>query len=382
MPGDPDQEQSGHGHPDVSPRTAGNTHVVLVLAAAVLLVVLVGWLMKIGQDILIPILTAVISVYILTSAADALGRIPGVRLLPSGARRLLVLLAFAAAVAVLASVVIVTAQQLVAKAPSYQANLEQIVAKISSMLGARTHPTWQTIREATVDRINVEKLIGTVVGSVGSIAGAVFAVVIYAVFLMAERNDFPKKLAAAIPEYQRVEHTCAILIDINKRIGDYLAVKTLINAILALISFAILWFWNVDYAVFWALLIGLLNYIPYVGSLLGVVFPVLLTLAQFGSLQSTLIVAAFLTTAQMWVGNALEPRMIGNKVNLSPFVVLVSLSVWSSLWGLPGAILAIPMTSMLSIVLGAFATTRPIAVLLTNDLAAFVPAETAEEADA
>ncbi|MEZ5740297.1 MAG: hypothetical protein R3E68_13135 [Burkholderiaceae bacterium] len=88
------------------------------LAAAALLVVLVGWLLKIGQDILIPIRTAVISVYILTTAADALGRVPGgVRLLPSGARRFLVLLAFAAVVAVLASVVIVTAQQLVAKAP-------------------------------------------------------------------------------------------------------------------------------------------------------------------------------------------------------------------------------------------------------------------------
>ena len=89
-----------------------------------------------------------------------------------------------------------------------------------------------------------------------------------------------------------------------------------------------------------------------------------------------------LTAAQMWVGNALEPRMVGRRINMSPFVVLVSLSVWSSLWGLPGAILAIPMTSMLSIVLGAFVTTRPIAVLLTNDLATFVPAETGEEADA
>ncbi|MEZ5740296.1 MAG: AI-2E family transporter [Burkholderiaceae bacterium] len=254
-----------------------------------------------------------------------------------------------------------------------------MVAKISSILGTQAHPNWQTIREATVDRVNVEKLIGTVLGSVGSIAGTVFAVVIYAVFLMAERNDFPKKLAAAIPEYRRVEHTCAILADINQRIGDYLAVKTLINAILALISFAILWFWNVDFAVFWALLIGLLNYIPYVGSLLAVVFPVLLALAQFGSLQTALIIAALLTATQMWVGNALEPRMIGNRVNLSPFVVLVALSVWSSLWGLAGAILAIPMTSMLSIVLGAFAATRPLAVMLTNDLAAFHPAVEAGE---
>jgi predicted PurR-regulated permease PerM len=68
--------------------------------------------------------------------------------------------------------------------------------------------------------------------------------------------------------------------------------------------------------------------------------------------------------AQAWVGNILEPRMIGRQLNLSPFVVLVALSVWSALWGLPGAILAIPMTSMLVIICAAFAPTRFVAVLL------------------
>jgi hypothetical protein len=104
---------------------------------------------------------------------------------------------------------------------------------------------------------------------------------------------------------------------------------------------------------FWAVVIGLFNYIPYVGSIIGVALPVVLSLAQFGSFGTTAVLAGLLMAAQTWVGNILEPRMIGRQLNLSPFVVLVALSVWSALWGLPGAILAIPMTSMLVIICGA-----------------------------
>jgi len=163
----------------------------------------------------------------------------------------------------------------------------------------------------------------------------------------------------------------AVISDINERIADYLAVKTLINIILACLSFVILWLFGVDYALFWALVIGILNYIPYFGSLLGVAFPVLMSIAQFGSITLTLLIAGMLTATQMWVGNFLEPRMIGRRVNLSPFVVLVALSFWYAFWGIPGAILAVPMTSMLAIIFAAFDQTRPLAVLLANDVSVF-----------
>jgi predicted PurR-regulated permease PerM len=94
--------------------------------------------------------------------------------------------------------------------------------------------------------------------------------------------------------------------------------------------------------------------------------PVILSLAQFASISTTLMLAVLLTAAQMWVGNFLEPRMIGRGLNMSPFVVITALSLWTGLWGLPGAILAIPLTSMIAIILGGFEGTRFIAVLLSE----------------
>jgi predicted PurR-regulated permease PerM len=73
-----------------------------------------------------------------------------------------------------------------------------------------------------------------------------------------------------------------------------------------------------------------------------------------------------LTAAQIFVGGFLEPRMMGRAFNLSPFVVLLSLAFWSTLWGLPGALVAVPMTASLVLVLAEIKATRPLAIMLSS----------------
>lgn len=351
-------------------KEAVRLHPLQLLALSLLLVVLIGWLLKIGQSLLLPILMALISVYVLVEMADWLCRVPVVGKTPAWARRALVLLGFIGAMALLTGIILSTAEAVMSTVPTYQENLARLLTQITTRLGIETEPDWKTIRAATLDKINLQALLGMVLNSVGSLAGVAMMVVIYAMFLLGERGGFSRKLSVALPG-EGAEQTRRMIADINHKIGDYLAVKTLINIILAAISWAIMWLCNVDYALFWALVIGLLNYIPYVGSFMGVVFPVLLTLAQFGSLQTTLLVAGLLTAAQMYVGNVLEPTMIGKQVNLSPFVVMVALSLWSALWGVAGAILAIPLTVIIAIVLAEFEATRPLAVLLAEDVSGF-----------
>ena len=92
-----------------------------------------------------------------------------------------------------------------------------------------------------------------------------------------------------------------------------------------------------------------------------------LAVVQFGALGPVIALTAALAGAQIFVGNFLEPYLMGNSLNLSPFVILVSLVVWSAMWGLPGAILSVPITAILVIVLSEFKRTRPIAILLSRD---------------
>lgn len=354
-----------------SEKAPDSVRTLIILCLAVFLAIMVGWLLVVGKDILLPIVIAVLSAYVMSNASRALGRWPVTRLLPSMLRRLLLLIGFIGVIFAFNGVVIVTVRDLVASAPGYQANLERMVTQVMAMFGTAGNPDWQAVRAVTIDRIDMTGLIGGLAGSVGALVGVLFMAVVYALFLTGEAGSFAHKISVALPGQGQADKTMAVISDINERIADYLAVKTLINIILACLSFVILWLFGVDYALFWALVIGILNYIPYFGSLLGVALPVLLSVAQFGSLTLTLLLAGMLTAAQMWVGNFLEPRMIGRRVNLSPFVVLVALSFWYAFWGVPGAILAVPMTSMLAIIFAAFEQTRPLAVLLANDVSVF-----------
>ncbi|WCR10732.1 AI-2E family transporter [Paracoccus stylophorae] len=343
---------------------------IRTIAATVVLAAVTGWLLVIGKDFLLPIVIAVISVYVLTAASAWLGRQPVIGRLPEIARRSFVLLGFVGVITVFGSVVVSTAQELQTRLPLYIGNLRRMVEETAASFGASLPEDWAARTMAALPPVSLQDLLSLLLSSLGSLAGTIFMVVIYAMFLMSERAGFAHKIDAAFPD-DRAALTHDTVRRINRSIGDYLAIKTLINIVLAVMCLAILLVFGVDFALFWAIVIGLLNYIPYVGSYLGVAFPVMLTLAQTGSVGVTLLVTALLILVQTWVGNVLEPRVVGRKVNMSPFVVLVTLTFWTLLWGIPGAILSVPLTSMIAIVLAAFPQTRPIAVLLAEDVSAF-----------
>jgi AI-2 transport protein TqsA len=363
----------------MNPQTAhgpGVHSVALARIPAILVsLVLLGYLLKIGQSLLLPIVLAIIVTLVLDQASVALGRVPVVGRLPVFARHIVLFLLFLALVGFLGLILSGTISQITAAAPRYQANLDKLLTDIAGMFRVDRAELWRTLQARISSTWNLQTLTRFTFGSITNLGSMLLLVALYAAFLAAERTGFPRKLAGAVRDPERANRMFEVLNHITGQIREYLLIKTLINLLLAVICYVILRLMGVDFALFWALMIGLLNYIPYVGSYAGVIFPVLLSLAQFGNLTTPAVLAALLTAAQFVVGNVIEPRWIGNRVNLSPFVVLVALSVWSALWGLPGAILAIPLTSMISIVCAAFDEMRWVSVLLSNEPSAVAAAD-------
>lgn len=124
---------------------------------------------------------------------------------------------------------------------------------------------------------------------------------------------------------------------------------------------------GVDFAGFWALLIFALNFIPYIGAWLGVVFPAALALIQFDTPTPFLLTTGGLALIQFTTGSIIEPRVMGTGLNLSPVIMLLSLALWGSMWGIAGMLLAVPLMVIVMIVCSHFEATRPIAVLLSAD---------------
>lgn len=329
------------------------------------LTLMIGWLLWVGQSVLIPIIAALIAVYVLSSGAEAMGRVPPFGRVPVVWRRALVVLGFALAVVGLFTLVSRNLTLVVSALPRYEHNLDALVDRGASLLGLEDEPSWASLRQATFDQISTRALVGPALMSLQGIGSTLFLVVLYASFFMAERGAFTAKLITAAGSADDGARAMSLVHRINERIGGYLFVKTVLNVILGALSYVIMLLIGIEFALFWAVLIGFFNYIPYIGSAAGVAFPVLLSLAQFGSFLGAGAVLVALSAAQVLVGGYLEPRMMGQTFNLSPFVVVVALSVWGALWGLAGAILAVPMTASLVLVLAEINQTRPLAVMLS-----------------
>jgi AI-2 transport protein TqsA len=155
--------------------------------------------------------------------------------------------------------------------------------------------------------------------------------------------------------------------EIARQVQRYIGMKTAVSALTGLVSYAILHLVGVDFAALWALLIFFLNFIPNIGSALGVLFPALLTLVQFDTLTPFLIVTASLGAVQFVIGNVIEPAFMGKSLNLSSFMILLSLSFWGALWGIPGMFLSVPLMVVTAIVCAHFSGLRWIAVMLSTD---------------
>ena len=186
-----------------------------------------------------------------------------------------------------------------------------------------------------------------------------FLVLLTIILVMFEAAGIPNKLHAAFGHQRNSERFEKIKAEIQK----YLAAKTIISlatGILVGIGMAIV---GVDFALLWAALAFLLNYIPNLGSIIAAVPPVLLAVVQFGPLQA-LIVAIIFVAVNLVMGNVVEPYMLGRRLGLSTLVVFLSLVFWGWVWGPVGMLLSVPLTMISRIMLENTEDLRWIAVML------------------
>ena len=328
----------------------------------VILAVITGWLLFIGKDVLVPVVFGAVVVYVIVGLTHALQRVPliGPRL-PVQLRYLLSIVVIGLALLMTGYLLITNRDNIIALAPGTAAQ------EIATLFGIETEPTWATLRQDMLARINIQVLLGSMLASVSSIAVTIVVVLLYAVFLLVEQHGFDRKLAHLADDPGHLARLRGLIDDINLRVGSYLALKTVLSVFLGAVSWVVMRYFNLEFTGFWAVLIAIFNFVPYLGSVLGVMFPAIMAIVQFADPGLVVSLVVALTVVQFLIGNFLDPCVMGNSLNLSPFAILVSLAVWSELWGIPGAFLALPITAILVTVLSKFASTRPIAVLLSRD---------------
>lgn len=201
-------------------------------------------------------------------------------------------------------------------------------------------------------------------GSGVNVFRTMLLVVIYMLFIFAEQAVFRRKILAVAGD--RREDAARVLDTMARGIQQFLGIKTLISVATGAISYSMLVALQIPYALLWGILTFALNFIPYFGSLLAGIFATATALAVEPTVDKALIVGIGYFTLNTVLGSIVEPKVMGRELDLSPLVILFSVVVWGSLWGVVGAFLAVPLTAAMQIVLASSDATRPIAVMLSS----------------
>jgi predicted PurR-regulated permease PerM len=182
------------------------------------------------------------------------------------------------------------------------------------------------------------------------------------VFILLEVEDFPKKLRAVVKKPERALSTIDKFSQSAKR---YLVIKTLISSAIGFVIWGWLFILGVDYPVLWGMLSFLLNYVPNIGSIIAALPVALLALVQLGVGTALLTVLGFVIV-HIFVGNIIEPKLMGKGLSLSTLVVFLSLVFWGWILGPIGMILSVPMTSLVKIAMESYEDTRGLAIMLSD----------------
>lgn len=199
-----------------------------------------------------------------------------------------------------------------------------------------------------------------------SIIGDVFVIILSLLFLLLERTSFRPKMAAVFSRENSHKFT-SLLVRINKQITKYLLLKIIISAATGTLFYLSAVFTGLDFPLVWGVMAFILNFIPNIGSIIATVITILMAVIQFSPEWTVIIYVAIINTSiQIVLGNIIDPRLQGVQLNLSPFFILFSLSLWGFIWGIPGMFLAVPITSMLQIICANIPSLRSIAVMFSG----------------
>jgi predicted PurR-regulated permease PerM len=251
------------------------------------------------------------------------------------------------------------------KLPTYKEDLRQLAKDAARDLLGKDIDPLGGLFDADKKAAATANLLWSAVGNFLGFLSQTFVVLIYLGFLLAERGGLVRRVHAAYG-IERSPAILAVVDRISTSIEEYIAVLSWISLLAGVIVTGVLWLFGVPYAVFWGVLTFALNFIPYLGSIIATVLPVLLTLVAFKSVGMTLAVLAVLLVIQNGIGYFIQPRIAGNRLDLSPLVIILSLAFWGTLWGIAGMILAVPLVVVIRTVLANIPQTRPIATLLSN----------------
>ncbi|MFO7734711.1 MAG: AI-2E family transporter [bacterium] len=234
---------------------------------------------------------------------------------------------------------------------SLHEKFDSLLLWINNSLGFSVDRRYLTTAVRNVfDKDLLTSTIGSTAKGIGSFSASFFMFALYFIILLSGMSQYRryinhishKKNSGEILEYYE---------NIQRSISTYIAVKFVISLVTGSIAGLICVLFGIQFPLFWGLLTFMLNFIPSIGSIIATFPPFLMAFVQFESLLMPFYVLLSLGVIQIFMGNVIEPVILGDRLRLNTVTVIFGLVFWGYIWGVPGMLLSVPLLVLMKLVL-------------------------------
>ncbi|MBN2651028.1 MAG: AI-2E family transporter [Spirochaetales bacterium] len=329
---------------------------IITISITLITIVVVSVVFKYASAIFLPLIVAVLLSYIFSPVVKVFEKIKIPRLIAI----LLVLLLFAGIITLIGNFLYLSIESFAKKFDKYQQTFVMLFNDLSEKsivllekMNIDVEDNEVFSLRAVLESINWKNSISNITAKFATFASSFSVVMLFLVFLLLEKPLLKKKLFMIYSGEKR-ERALKVFNDINDQVVKYLGLKFVVSFATGIISYLLLALIGLDFAGLWGFLAFLLNFIPSIGSLFVIIIVTFMGLVQFGAVGDWgrfVAVAVAINGTQFIIGNFIDPRLQGQKLNLSPIIILFSLFFWGWIWGVVGMFLAVPLMVIIKIVI-------------------------------
>jgi predicted PurR-regulated permease PerM len=328
-----------------------------LLIAAALVVVLTG--AKLSSDLLMPLLLALFIAVICSAPLNALIR----RGIPAWAAATIVGFAVLAVMSIVLVLIDSAVESFIDTLPVYEEEFHLLTKGWVGWLSEHGMDISHNWFGSAISPGTAMNFFGGFLTGMGETLSNMVVIIFTVVFMLADAPSFQRKLMLA--DDGRDESSLHSLRELARSMNGYVATKASISLATGLLVWAGLWLLDVEFSMLWGVLAFLLNFVPNIGSVLAAVPPILLTILD-GNHATTVLVGVLYLCINIFIGNIIEPRIMGNRLGLSTLAVFLSLLFWGWMFDHVGMLLSVPLTMVVRFFAMQHPGTAWFALLLSN----------------
>ena len=321
---------------------------------SIIVVILIAMVLYFAKDLFLPVVLGLLIALTFSPVVRTLSRFG----LPTVLSSVVVIIGLGASLFSVAYVMSAPVSAWVEDAPSLGRKLEYKLRGLSETVkevqevSKAVDELAETNNDSSVQKVTIAQpgLLDSAVNTIASAGASSMVALVLALFLLSSNEMFYRKIVATFPRFDDKKRALRTVYDIERKVSRYLFTITIINACLGATIGSVLYIIGVKDALIWGVLAFLLNYLPFLGMAVGTALVGVLAIVQFDSLTHALLAPAAYFTLSSIEGQLITPTVVGRRLELNTVSVFLTVVFWGWLWGIPGALMAVPFLVLVKVI--------------------------------